>query len=108
LVTIVLVGLLRTVANGTPARGFDCLDVGSVNLDFRDEGTGVRLGQKSQIEAEEGESRLIVALAEEIGFADGLVGERNVKGRDRTNGETKRDEKREVDAREMRHGENLE
>jgi hypothetical protein len=44
-----------------------------------------------------------MALTEEIGFADRFVREGEVKGRDRKNRKTKRDEKREEDTREMMH-----
>jgi len=49
-----------------------------------------------------------MALSEEIGFADRFVGEGEVKGRDRKNRKTKRDEKREEDTREMMHARELE
>jgi len=80
LAAVVLGGLLRAVADGLTAGGFNELNVGGIDLDLRDEGAFVWFGQQAEIGVKEGNGGLIVALAEEVGFADGFVGKGSVEG----------------------------
>jgi hypothetical protein len=64
---------------------------------------GLRGGEIAPVGFKEQRNLFIMALSEEIGFADRFVREGEVKGRDRKNRKTKRDEKREEDTREMMH-----
>ncbi len=76
---VVLFGLLCAVAHGAAAGGLDNLDVGRVHLDFGDVRAVVGLGEDMEVRVEEGESGLVVVLAEEVGLADGFRGKRGVK-----------------------------
>jgi len=74
-----LLGLLDTVAEGAPVGGLHNLGVGRVEGDVCDLGTGVGRVEKPHVFGEEVGDRFVVVLAEEVGFADGFVGEMGVE-----------------------------
>jgi len=73
-------GLLGAIAHGTAAGSFDDLCVGSVDFDLGDVGASFGRREGANVLREEGESGLVVVSAEEIGIADGFLGEGSVEG----------------------------
>jgi len=88
---IVQCGLLDAVARGATAGSFEDLRVGSVDLNFGDVGAIVRGGKGAEIGREERVGGLVVALAKEVGLADGFVGEWGVKSTERLDDEESSD-----------------
>ena len=88
--------LLRAVTAGVCARMFNDLSVGSEELDFRNARTFLRGGKRMNIRLQGRGGFVVVALAEEIGFADGLVGKRKLE-RECLGGQEKRQEKRDAE-----------
>jgi hypothetical protein len=80
-VAIIEFGLLGAIAARAATRSFNDLDVGGVDLDFGNVSTLVRCGESLNVLRKEGESGLVVVLAEEVSFADRLRGERSVEGK---------------------------
>jgi len=71
-------GLLRAIGTQMAIRQPSELDEWSEKAHGRDVRTGLGRREKLNVIVQKGR---IVALAEEIGLADGLVGERNIEGR---------------------------
>jgi hypothetical protein len=76
----------------------------SEKSDGRDVGAGLGRREKLDVFAQE---RCIVTLAEEVGFADGGVRERRVKGGSGGKRKANSQEQRAEDGREVAHGKNL-
>jgi len=82
LIAMVKRGLLGAVAGGALAGLLDEKSERSEHGDGGDVRTGFRRRQEFCVFVEESSHGFVAALAEEIGFADGLVGQRGVKGED--------------------------
>ncbi len=92
-------GLLRAVVADVVAGELGELREGSEKSNGRDVRAGPGQREKFDVIAQE---RCVVALAEEIGFANGLVGERNIKGRSGQS-YTNSDEEAGEDSKGMAH-----
>ena len=80
-VAVIEFGLLGAIAARAAARGFDDLGERRIDFDFGDVSALVWRGERFTVLREEGESGLVVVLAEEISFADGFGGEGGVEGK---------------------------
>src|SRR6266852_1926820 len=80
LVAMIERSLLSTVTGSVLAGLLDEKGEGSEESDRGDVGTRFRRRKEFRVFVEESGHRFVMALAEEIGFADGLVGERRVEG----------------------------
>jgi hypothetical protein len=74
---VIELGLLRAVVTDVVAGELSELREWSKKSDGRDVGAGFGRREKLDVIGQEGR---IMALAEKIGFADGLVGERSIEG----------------------------
>src|SRR4029077_11837160 len=70
---IVTSGVLGAVAEGALTGKLDGFGVGSKQFDSRNPGTGFGNGEMAAVFVEKFGGLFIAALAEEIGFADGLI-----------------------------------
>ena len=72
--------LLGAVVADESVREVDGLDEGGVERDRRDVRAGFGRLEEFCVFGEQAPEGAVVALAEEVGFADGLLGERGVEG----------------------------
>lgn len=84
---VIKLSLLRTVVGGLLAGEKNSLSERSEAGDEGDVRSGTRNGQLLRVFFEGFGKGFVVALAEEVGFADGLFGERSVEGGERLNEE---------------------
>jgi len=101
---IVLRSLLSAVADAVQARALHELRVGSVELDLRDVRAGLGRREGPEIAEKKVGSRLIMALAEEVGIADGFVGEGRLQGEGRWDEEQSCSKDCETGAEGLGHG----
>jgi hypothetical protein len=97
-------GLLSAVIGDAAIGELSELREWSEKSNGRDVGAGLGRWEKLDVFAQEG---CIVALAEEVGFADGGVRERRVEGGSGGKRKANSQEQRAEDAREVAHGKNL-
>jgi len=91
LIPVIKGGLLRTVTGGVLAGLLDEKGERSEHGDGGDVGPGFGRRQEFCVFVEESGHSFVAALAEEIGFADGLVGQRGVEGDERLAEQQSRD-----------------
>jgi hypothetical protein len=99
LIEVIEAGLLGTVRAETAIGELGELRERGEERDGRDVGAGLGRREKLDVSAQEG---CIMALAEEIGFADGFVGERGIEGRGRQR-HTKSHEEAGEEMKEVAH-----
>jgi hypothetical protein len=80
LIAMIECGLLGAVTGGVLAGLLDEKGEGSEESDGGDVGTRFQWRKEFRVFVEESGHRFVMALAEEIGFADGLIGEGRVEG----------------------------
>jgi len=78
---VVFLRLLRAVAESVLSRVPHDLSEGREEFDFGDIRPGFRQRQVASILREKRRGFVVIALAEEVGVADGLAGQRKVKGK---------------------------
>ena len=80
-IAIILFRLLGAIVAGLLAREVDDLGVRSEQLDFGDVRTFFGESETSGVRSKHLRHFLVIALAEEVGVADGLAGQGKVKGK---------------------------
>jgi hypothetical protein len=80
---MLLFGLLSTVVDSLTGEENQARE-GSKELDGRNIGAGVGRTEHLLVSGQKKSHGFVAALAEEVGFADGFVGERRVEGQRRT------------------------
>jgi hypothetical protein len=85
-------GLLRAVAHAVKLRELDHLRKRSVDLDFGYIGTGLGRRKGLKVAGKESSGGFVMALAEEIGFANSFIGEGRLEGKGRLRNEQGRGE----------------
>src|SRR5258708_7964051 len=101
---VIQCGLLLAVVSDERVRIVNELSKRGEKCDRADIRTGFWRWQALGIFVEETHERTVMALAEEIGFADGFVRQRGVEGEGRRNQKKSGEDERESGSRECRHG----
>src|SRR6267142_4450649 len=92
---VVTGGVLGAVAEGALAGKLDGFSVGSKQFDCRNPGTGFGNGEMAAVFVEKLGGFFVAALAEEISFADGVIGQGAVESKGRRRQQEGRGEYRE-------------
>ena len=98
LTLMVKTGLLGAVVPDVAIREEGELDKGSEEGDGRNIGTRIRRREVPCVFVENARNGSVMALAEEIGFADGFIGEDGVEGGSWGSGQTKRQKQHDKEA----------
>jgi hypothetical protein len=107
LALMVKTGLLSAVVADVAIGEEGELDKGCEEGDGRNIGTGMRRREAPCVFVEKAQNSSVMALAEEIGLADRLVGEHGVEGGSWRRRQTKRQKQDDEEAQQMTHGDNL-